>query len=539
MYLRSGASSCAIIALYVVAILNGVSAYYGYSSSSSSSTNSKLNEINRKLDILTNEVSRLADVTSNELDAKSEALDPVVLISVDREPGPDGNVFTIRYTKNVEEVLYEIYAEDHRITSGTNGDKTDGDSELTFICSERCRVKSKVALLFSNRNESSKMQFEVQNQGTETLHQDRFTVPTLLPEHSEDLVYHYGRNVSVWIVASYGEDKGFSEVSASLGVSMLGSNTYSAELSRHWIFKTERKTFLETEKTLLTVRTAVHPISGFLVLSLTFRDPSAFIVQELTVKRSMIVRPFNQSQAFPDDFLMFKPDDRQHSYNHMYQACQIGANCTFSCKAVGNAITSMQVEELSGGLAVNSREYIYGPPRQNEQWESVDDTSELMYEYTRVIDWTVNFSAGANDTMFKCSAETASQNKSQEIYVSLLTEEFRIDQNRSGIEVEIDEGNPSRRKITFTCTVIGRPFIDGYFLLNTETNNHYIHSRVIRKQQFETVMQSIQYADTRMPEDIISVTCKADSLRFKHAAYTMLFPSLENLDVQTSVPEMS
>ncbi|GFS16473.1 hypothetical protein ElyMa_001474100 [Elysia marginata] len=87
------------------------------------------------------------------------------------------------------------------------------------------------------------------------------------------------------------------------------------------------------------------------------------------VKRTFVLRHRNQTGPYPVDFVRFI-EGRQRpdlEINYKSELCQIGSNCSLRCDAIGE-ITSMQVTQMSV---------------EDDQWEPVENTSELVFDYSR------------------------------------------------------------------------------------------------------------------------------------------------------------
>ncbi|KAK3770802.1 hypothetical protein RRG08_036404 [Elysia crispata] len=445
MFLRCHVAS---ITICVLASLKRSSGYYS-SYDSSSTTNSQLRTVNAKLEILTNEVSRLADVTRACTDSKAPPVDPATLVAINRTPGPDGNIFTLHLIKNGDEIFFDISVKDQKIAASYQDEEPDGSCSFTFVCDGNCKSEAKVEVLLTNRNHSSKMSLELINSGTRALFQDRFTIPTLKIKHSGDLVYDEERDVDITVSASYGEEKGFSDLSPSLGVVILDTGDFQRQSGSNWIKTLDQKRFLETEETTLRILTSEHSVSGLLHLSVAFSDSDAPLVKTLKVERSIVLRPRDMDGPFPDSFLEFEDDGERDIYGKIQKKCQVGSSCTIGCTALGQSITGM---ELNKHLA-------------EDEWEPVTDAVQFDFEYSNTLHWTVQATADSEDMTFRCIAVTAAKNSSQDIEVIINSQEFYIDKNRSLIEVDVDENQPGYENMTVTCTVVGRPVLSKDLML--------------------------------------------------------------------------
>ncbi|KAK3770804.1 hypothetical protein RRG08_036405 [Elysia crispata] len=495
-----------LVTIFVCAKL-GRSSGYGYSGSSDRARITKLEE---KMDVLINEVSRLSD--SNSANDEIPQFEPMTLVSVERTPGPAGNIFTLNINNNVQELYYIVSAGDTNIDSGVQSG--EGPASIIITCDEVCDSEATVDVLFTNRTKSFDVALQLNNTGARTAYQDWFTVPDLRVEHSGDLVYHTGRDVRVKISAPYGEERGFSDVHFTLSAGRLGS-VYSLKLENRLVEESEQKRFVENQESLVTISTSEANVSGIFHMALAFRDPDVPLVKQIQVSRSLILRPSNHSGPYPDDFLSF-PYSQPNPYSDTngqfeFKNCEIGSNCTMSCSAIGK-ITSMQVNRRSEG---------------EEDWEPVH-ISELIFDYSRTVEWTIHPTRESQDMVFQCIAFTDTNNASMFTEVVLYSREFYIDPNRSGIVVEADQTNPDVSHVTVNCTIVGRPARrDVYFELYFEgSRSRYASAQPVPISVGEGVASvTVDLDPSTNPLDrFVRAACYASSTLYRHDEYVMEWP---------------
>ncbi|RUS90857.1 hypothetical protein EGW08_001364 [Elysia chlorotica] len=488
---------CSVL-LCVLAVPQRSSGYYD-SHDSSSSTNAQLRTVNERLEILTNEVSRLADAVDASKNSKVHPVDPGTLVAINRTPGPDGNTFTIFVKKNVQELYYDIIVKYHKIAASAHDEQPDGTCSFTFVCTGNCKRESEIEVLLTNKIHSSSMSLTLNNDGTRALFQDRFTVPTLVIQHSGDLVYDEQRDVELKVYASYGDDKGFSDLRYSLEVVDLNTRKLEKQENHEWIKKLDRKRFLETEETTLEVMTSERNVSGLLKVSVKFTDSDAPLVKTLKVERSIEVRPRDMDETFPEGFVEFKDEGGHVFEGVIYKKCQEGSSCLVDCNAVGTSIQSMTVTQQVAG----------------DQWEPVPDAEQFDFQYFEVLQWAVHPTAESEDMKFRCTALTATANVSQDVTVLISSEEFYIDRNRSSIETAIDEHHRGYENVTIKCTIVGRPVVISDLDLNIGHNIHILpipdREQVLSDHGRETVLTAtINFNPTwRRFEDFHGAACRA------------------------------
>ncbi|GFR57657.1 hypothetical protein ElyMa_005343900 [Elysia marginata] len=347
---------------------------------------------------------------------------------------------------------------------------------------------------------------KLNNAGHQALYQDRFTVPKLDVKHTGDLVYDTGRDVRFEMSTSYGEEKGFSDVDLSLDSPIYGPR----RMGRRAVEQSERRKYLKNEESVVTVLTSVYNVSGFLRIALAFNDPDATLISKLEVKRTFVVRHRNQTGPYPVDFVRFT-EGRQRpdlEINYKSEVCQIGSNCSLRCDAVGE-ITSMQVTQQSV---------------EDGQWEPVENTSELVFDYSRSVDWTIQPTATWENMRFQCIAHTSdTNNASLQLQVQFYTEEFYIDANRSNIVVTPDETYPDVKHVTVNCTVVGRPvtytFVDLRFGQGRQVEYHHLgiatHVPISLEETVETSSTSLGPHTTSI-EHLTGARCHSRSLGEQH-----------------------
>ncbi|RUS90858.1 hypothetical protein EGW08_001365 [Elysia chlorotica] len=485
------------------------SAYYG---SSDYGVRNRLSNLDKKMDMLINEVNRLSESTSSAGD-KKPSISLLTLVSVERSSSPEGNRFTLTVNSNDKQLYYIVFVENDNIVLASGVESSEGPVTVSFTCDGTCKTRGYVQVLFTNKSKSHDVTLTLNNQGNETRYQDRFTMPQLEVEHSGDLVYYPGRDVRVKISASYGEDKGFSNVQFSPLVGKLGAGQFYIRYERELVKESEKKYFFETQESLVTISTSKANVSGYLQIRVDFTDSDADLVKEIEVQKSIILRPRNQEGPYPVDYIKFKGIDGP--YRHVN--CEIGTSCTLSCSAVGN-IVHMQVNRSP----VKWEEMLRNLEPEEIDWEPVQDVSEMIFDYSRTVKWTLQATPDSPDLMFQCVAFTDTANATLLKEVVLFSEDLFIDRNRSGIDVESDETNPGMRNVTVTCTIMGRPAHHAYLELHFSSGMNR-HASVIT----ESISALESVASTTMEihesDGFNGATCYSHSM-YRHDQYHMDWP---------------
>ncbi|RUS73455.1 hypothetical protein EGW08_018778 [Elysia chlorotica] len=500
-----------LLAACLLADLHGVIGY-GYRDDS---TRDRLIRIEKKLDILTNEMGRLTDTGAQDTQ-DSPRLEPVDLVSVERTHGPDGNIFTVSFTKNIPEVFYVATVDRDTIVSGIDVDDSDGPSTLSFICGVPYDGETKLDLTFSNRNQSSEVRVELDNSGIQSKLQKDFTVPTLVIHHEGDLVYEPGNDVKVKVSSSSEEDspgRGFSDVSYRLTAITDEDGEYTVRENTGWIGLLHEKEFLRSRELTYSISTSEHSCSGFFHVSLNFFNNDAPLVKRLYVSRSLVLRPSSQTGPYPEDFLSF-PDA---FYFSLGSRCIEGSTCTLQCSAIG-PITDLEVRKLGLG---------------GEQWETVEDATKTVFDYSATAEWKVRPTKYTNDTKFQCLATSAAKNISMETKMTIMSEQFYIEGNSSVIYIEEDQPGPDSKKLRINCTIIGRPVkraaIMPMFSIPNRSNSvyasypRYVEARIIPIRPGESVATvAIRYDPLAQPDDgFQGARCAATSLDYRHEEYNI------------------
>lgn len=405
------------------------------------------------MNILLNELSRLADSNTVGSESGAQYFLPVTLISAERTPGPNGSVYTLLFTKNVEQLYYIVTSQDNIKAWGSNIESSDGRSSLTFTCDDECKQRDTIDVLFTNSSRSFEVTVVLSTE-TQAAYQDRFKVPILEVHHAGDLVYDTGRNLSFDMSASYGDVKGFSRVSLSLDSFGVGW----VRTPEGTVMQSEETQYLRTEDSVVTIATAVYNTSGFLNVSLTYTDPGTALVKKIKVQRTLVVRHRDQTGPYPEGYLTLTNYNDRYSPFSVSRRCQADQICTLSCSVIGE-ITEMQVLQQSH--------------TDDEHWQPVENISEQVFDYSRYVEWSIQPNVTREDMRFKCLAFTETSNATFTTHVQFYSPEFYIDANRSIIHVEHDE-NPEVYNVTANCTIVGRPVSYAYLDLRFE-NNGVVH----------------------------------------------------------------
>ncbi|KAK3700853.1 hypothetical protein RRG08_011606 [Elysia crispata] len=468
----------------------------------------------KKLNILTNEMDRLTATGSQDAQEPTRP-EPVTLVSVERTPGPHGNTFTVNFTKNFPEVFYLAVVGRNKIASGFHTEDSDGVSTLSFSCDDSCEGAATVDVTFTNRAQSSEVVLELNNEGTRSLLQTDFTVPALDIQHDGDLVYDTRTDVKVKISSSSGEEMGFSDLRYSLVTFERDGAEYSTRRRDAMVGELDSKLFLRSQEKQYVISTSEHTTSGFFRLYLSFEGFSAPIVKELKVQKSLVLRPESQTGPYPEDFLKFLNTHSSSGSFTVQQSCMVGTNCTLSCSAIG-PITGMQVSKLQA---------------DGENWESVEDITESVFEYSRSVDWIFRPTEDSEDMTYRCVVLSATKNISLDTNVTIVSQEFYINGSTSSIYTDEDQVGPDSGLLRINCSIMGRPVRDaGIQLVFQEPNlsrsmyarySQHISAQIVPVRPGESVAQvAVPYDPLATPyEGFLGARCNARSDLYRHTEY--------------------
>ncbi|GFR78066.1 hypothetical protein ElyMa_000524400 [Elysia marginata] len=443
---------------------------------------------------------------------------PVTLISVERNPTEDGigNTFTFNFTKNIPEVTYSASVNNKEIDPGLEVEGSDGVTSISFTCTEDYRPGMYLYVTFQNTSQNSMLSLELEYSPDFAAMEDEFTVPSLDILHSGDLVYRAGRDAKVKVISSYGIN-GMSDVNYFLDVVTLSEDgRYISTRDEHWISLVERKPYLKNQESLFRISTSRHHASGFFFAAVTFEDARyEALVRKLTVQRAVVLRPSDQAGPYPLDYVTFPDMSRSDSSDNFKttERCTTGSNCSMRCSAVGS-VTDLQVYQLHD---------------ESEQWAPVLDAIVSDGDYSRTARWTVSPTEDTPDTKFRCTALGATNNNvSLDLEVTVISQEFFIDGNRSSIHLEEDENQPTADQLVVNCTIVGRPVINAYVMLLFDIYSpsasylYHIYGQeipadVIPISPGESVATvTVDYNPTITPyEGFLGVRCVARSIQYR------------------------
>ncbi|GFN93271.1 hypothetical protein PoB_001977700 [Plakobranchus ocellatus] len=174
------------------------------------------------------------------------------------------------------------------------------------------------------------------------------------------------------------------------------------------------------------------------------------------VSRSIKVRPNSQQGVLPPGFLAIfdTPGAQTSSDGKELLPCRLGTECLMSCFSIGQNISGMDLKRIL--------------PDGTEQDVPSAQSNVMATSTSDGIFWTFEAEESSGDdngiTTFKCYVRDDVHGTEKTKLVGVqITIASSIDTNRSSVKVEDDPDDPTKRIVTFSCAVSGRPLPDIVF----------------------------------------------------------------------------
>ncbi|GFO12388.1 hypothetical protein PoB_003889300 [Plakobranchus ocellatus] len=367
------------------------------------------------------------------------ALPFVCLESIERAASSEGNNFTIRFTKNIQNL--SIVYEDSLLCArepSTFFDESSGHWVTSFLFEE----KRSPWVTFGNKDEFHTLVLMLKNEGPAPMIQSSAACSILDTIPSNELVYDPGEDA--YLPVSVGTYE-----SASIYVSSNDATFHEvnfSDLTETWLL-IKQDNLLSRTSNNITIDTSTHSKSGFLDLNVAaFTSGTEYITIFIQERKTIPVRPSTQNNTFPRGFVAIRND--LLSPRSTFE-CRVGGSCVFRCLAFGDKMTRMSVEEVleDGTLKVVTSAQTYPYKTPNSQ--------AISWMFTPDED-----SGDANGfSTFQCCAsdDTLATHAAEEIRIQVKVDSSLVT-DKTHAEVRNDSTDPSAKIVTFVCTAKGRPF---------------------------------------------------------------------------------
>ncbi|GFS01883.1 hypothetical protein ElyMa_004593000 [Elysia marginata] len=384
----------------------------------------------------------------------------VDLISVERYPTADGNTFTVKFTKNVQElsVRYQeemgpakpvdtFVEEEGGVWSVSFFSKQTGERQQSPWISFRDTVDEKGSFLSSRHELHLNLNNSVLSHSLEMME----PLPELHADPPRDVVYEPGQdfNVTVFVPLNNIPSHDFYIHESFPGINISSGKAYM-NMERRKIFRDLEDDSDENKKVKsLTVLTSSVTLSGYLSFNFGI-DLEGPIVKTVQVSRIIMVRPSNQSTVLPPGFLGFfeNPHMGLSQNGNELRRCGLGVKCMAWCHAVGDPISDIQVLKI---LPDGRHETV--PSATSPDLPISGDTLQVVF-------W--EFVAEEDDsnglTTFQCVATDQSRGRVVSKLVDILVMlPDGLDEDGTNVTVMDDHMDPHIKHLIFNCAVYGRP----------------------------------------------------------------------------------
>ncbi|RUS74105.1 hypothetical protein EGW08_018136 [Elysia chlorotica] len=418
---------------------------------------SKLETVDNKLDLLLAGPGGSPAPTQDSEGDKRVNAKLAQLILAQRIPLSDGgNTFIIhlRNTSNTQLFFEIVGSNDYKVPEEIteeeggvlvvtfNASKSTGHGILIFKISDSDPDYG--LSLFLNNQEFSEMSQNLRN----------LSIAELNVNPEREAVYELGSNITVTasLVAGDSSEGDLPDIFAGLNGIDLNTRRFHTYMGRNGLLEAHNiwKSPERLEQSVI-LNTEAYPVGGFLYVSVELDIPESTVVSTVQVSRMITVRPSTQKGPFPPGFLTIVryPYLEESIHGNELRTCKVGEECPLDCYAMGEQVSDITVVRVPSDGSMDST--VPSATKFPQVWDTVWS-----------VHWTFQARPDSGDrnglTTFKCLATNDETQEIAEKLIDVLTViPGTIDSNRSHAEVEIDPEDPTRRRITLNCAVIGRP----------------------------------------------------------------------------------
>ncbi|KAK3701151.1 hypothetical protein RRG08_029623 [Elysia crispata] len=429
----------------------------------------KLESIDQKLDVLAQQNGTIAtaEILGNtngeqETGRKNEQeefpyYNCVNLISVERNPTSDGNRFTVKFTKNAEDVIchYAEGMDQQKVTETI----VAGDNGVWSVSFTSAQSQGQVWISMHDRVEEEKsfydtrhgVYLQLDNSELTTSFQQVGDLPEIHVDPPRAAVYVPGQdfNVTAFVphINTSGHDSFIFE--SFNGINITSGKAYMGLSGEKLFQKLNDNSDPSKKVSSITVLTSSSTLSGYLSFHFGFGIGGP-LAKRIQVNRLIAVRPSNQSAVLPAGFLGFFNNPRlglSQNGNELQQ-CKAERKCTIRCLVVGDSISDIEVLKVL-------------PDGRKEAVPSAT-SADLDLDHLKGMKWKFQAEEDSEDdrgiTTFQCSASDMSHGKEVSKFIDVLVViDSGFDEESSNVTVRDDYMHTYIKIITFNCAVYGRP----------------------------------------------------------------------------------
>ncbi|GFO03218.1 hypothetical protein PoB_002972300 [Plakobranchus ocellatus] len=377
----------------------------------------------------------------------------ITLKNVERSPSTDGNNFTLRYTKHVDSINMHFH---DNVNPPREPDslveEPNGDWVATFIVPRNPDSAVPLSVLISDADFNNMILLVMTGYGSGPYTQTIPELPEIHTNPDTEAVYDPHEDVFVSaFVPRNSEGEVIHDLRKIFTAVDLNTNEFSLDLESSSLFTLGTPEEISDRiQANLSIHTSTHPVSGYLQLVTDVLNTGGSLAIYIQVSKIITVKPSNQAGDFPDGFLtLVNINERQvSSTGNELRLCKVGEECLIDCYFMGQAISATGVKKVlpNGGLEDVLSAHV-----------QIVTTST-----SRGVYWTFQAEEDSGNsegiTTFRCSASDEAHGSEVSKLVDVLAfTEASIDEANSAIQIESDLNDPSRKRVTLTCAVKGRP----------------------------------------------------------------------------------
>ncbi|GFS08467.1 hypothetical protein ElyMa_001274400 [Elysia marginata] len=375
----------------------------------------------------------------------------LTLISVAREPTPEGNRFTVRYTKNADHLTFRVQDNMDTPREPTVTQEADGIWAATFVMP--VIPDSSQWFIMSDTVGMHLVALKLDGSDSTPAQQNVTGLPVIQLDPSPEAVYQPDEDIHVKVTVPKNSETGKTIDNMQKMFSGVDLNT----MTMHQDFDDDDAftighptTLADSLEVSITAHTSRRPMSGYLQLSTQVINTGGSVVWQIQVSRSVLVKPAGQTGPYPAGFLAFIDGMSQETSpdgNEM-RRCVVGYECLILCSSVGSSISEIEVRQVEeDGRLVDVPSAEEGP--------NTHATARDIY-------WKFQAQEDSGDdngiTRFWCKATDLTHGSVVTKLIDVRADILgSIDHSRSGVTVEDDPMLSDRKILTFRCAISGRP----------------------------------------------------------------------------------
>ncbi|GFO30369.1 hypothetical protein PoB_005687400 [Plakobranchus ocellatus] len=322
---------------------------------------------------------------------------------IKRNPTTDGNIFTVTYTSDAENLALAYCI--NYVCNIPETRRSKGSYIFSFKAPHDA-TESQIGFSAQKGEYMRSLYVMLDNNGTESLSQtvNSTELQDILINPPEEAVYNPGENVTVKVgfqyPIDYNEKSPTNTTRENFWRAILCDIKKQKRIGDLWSRDVIELIPLPPEKEYkklkgnrtYIIKTSSRPVSGYLQFTQRLTLPSNI---RLSLNQLYVVRPANQAGPFPDGYIYTSGSYRNSS-------CKYGQTCVEGCWFVGAGVTGVDVKDVlpdGNETDVTTKRYALPVKFYNQGG---------FWNHLKVIRWRFQAQRGANDSQdvitFKCFA---------------------------------------------------------------------------------------------------------------------------------------